>query len=139
MKVIFYDVEHGKCQIRTNSSILNCFLDKKRQFGIDKGELKYYIDSNINIEDDLLKIALASNTSNQMKSIVQTIQKEQNSVIRGDEYKNLVVQGVAGSGKTAIAIHRIAYLMYKLKGKISSLNIANNNWLYTKQVAKESF
>lgn len=120
---IFYDVEHGKCQIRTNSSILNCFLDKKRQFGIDKGELKYYIDSNINIEDDLLKIALASNTSNQMKSIVQTIQKEQNSVIRGDEYKNLVVQGVAGSGKTAIAIHRIAYLMYKLKGKISSKNI----------------
>ena len=120
---IFYDVEEGKCQIRTDKSILNCYLDRKRQFGIEDGKLNYYIDSTINIEDDILKEVLARNTTNQMKSIVQTIQKEQNSVIRGDEYKNLIVQGVAGSGKTAIALHRIAYLLYKMKGKIKSENI----------------
>lgn len=120
---IFYDVEEGKCQIKTDSTVLNCFLDRKRQFGIDNGKLSYYIDSTINIEDDILKEALAKNTTSQMKSIVQTIQKEQNSVIRGDEYKNLIVQGVAGSGKTAIALHRIAYILYKQKGKVSSKNI----------------
>lgn len=120
---IFYDVEEGKCQIKTDTSVLNCFLDRKRQFGIEDGKLNYYIDSNINIEDDILKEALAKNTSTQMKSIIQTIQKEQNSVIRGDEYKNLFVQGVAGSGKTAIALHRIAYLLYKMKGKVKSENI----------------
>ncbi len=120
---IFYDVEEGKCQIKTDTTVLDCFLDRKRQFGIERGKLNYYIDSTINIEDDILKEALAKNTTNQMKSIVQTIQKEQNDVIRGDEYKNLIVQGVAGSGKTAIALHRIAYLLYKMKGKIKSENI----------------
>ena len=120
---IFYDVENGKCQIKTKSSVLNCYLDRKRQFGISNGNLDYYIDSDINIEDDILKVALAKNTSNQMKSIVETIQKEQNSVIRGDEYTNMIVQGVAGSGKTAIALHRIAYLLYKMKGKVTADNI----------------
>lgn len=120
---IFYDVENGKCQIKTKSSVLNCYLDRKRQFGIINGNLDYYIDSDINIEDDILKVALAKNTSNQMKSIVETIQKEQNSVIRGDEYTNMIVQGVAGSGKTAIALHRIAYLLYKMKGKVTADNI----------------
>lgn len=120
---IFYDNEIGKCQIKTNSSILNCELKAKRQFGIDKGVLNYYIDSSINIDDNLLQEALAKNTSQQMKTIVQSIQKEQNAIIRGDESKNLIVQGVAGSGKTAIALHRIAFILYKLKGKILSKNI----------------
>ena len=80
----------------------------KRQYGIEKGTLNYYIDSTINIEDSILQEALAKNTSNQMKSIIQTIQKEQNAIIRGDENNNMIVQGVAGSGKTAIALHRIA-------------------------------
>ena len=120
---IFYDYEQGKCQIKTNSSILNCDLLNKRQYGISNGQLDYFFDSTINIEDDILKEALAQNSTNKMKSIVQTIQKEQNSIIRGDENKNLLVQGVAGSGKTAIALHRIAYLIYKMKGKMTSKNI----------------
>ena len=127
---IFYDYEQGECEIKTNSSILKCDLLNKRQYGITKGNLDYYFDSTINIEDDILKSALASNTSSKMKSIVQTIQREQNAIIRGDENKNLIVQGVAGSGKTAIALHRIAYLIYKMKGKISSKNfvfISPNN------------
>jgi len=120
---IFYDYEQGNCKIVTNSSILNCDLKNKRQYGISDGKLNYFFDSTINIEDDILKEALAQNSTNKMKSIVQTIQKEQNAIIRGDENKNLIVQGVAGSGKTAIALHRIAYLIYKMKGKISSKNI----------------
>ena len=120
---IFYDYEAGDCDIKTNSSIMHCNLLNKRQYGIAKGKLEYFFDSTINIEDEILKTALGQNSSNKMKSIVQTIQKEQNAIIRGDENKNLVVQGVAGSGKTAVALHRIAYLIYKLKGKITSKNI----------------
>ena len=120
---IFYDYEQGACQIRTNSSILKCNLLNKRQYTIDDGNLKFFFDTTINIEDEILKSALAQSSTNKMKAIVQTIQKEQNQIIRGDENKNLIVQGVAGSGKTAIALHRIAYLIYKMKGKITANNI----------------
>lgn len=120
---IFYDYEEGNCQIRTNSSILKCNLLNKRQYTIENGNLKFFFDTTINIEDEILKTALAQSSTNKMKAIVQTIQKEQNQIIRGDENKNLIVQGVAGSGKTAIALHRIAYLIYKMKGKITSNNI----------------
>lgn len=120
---IFYDYEEGECELRTNSSILNCNLLNKRQYGIEEGRLNYFFDTTINIEDEILKEALAQSSTNKMKAIVQTIQKEQNQIIRGDENKNLIVQGVAGSGKTAIALHRIAYLIYKMKGKITSKNI----------------
>lgn len=120
---IFYDYEQGDCAIKTNSSILHCDLLNKRQYGISGGKLNYFFDSTINIEDEILQAALAQNASNKMKSIIQTIQKEQNQIIRGDENKNLIVQGVAGSGKTAIALHRIAYLLYKMAGKIRSNNI----------------
>lgn len=120
---IFYDYEKGPCKIQTKSSALKCNLLNKRQFGITKGNLDYYIDTTINIEDALLQEALARNTTNQMKSIVQTIQKEQNEIIRCDENRSVVVQGVAGSGKTAIALHRIAYLMYKNRDRFTSSSI----------------
>lgn len=120
---IFYDYEKGACKITTNSSILDFNLLGKRQYGISNGFLNYYIDSTVNIEDEILQQALAKNSSNHMNSIVETIQREQNEVIRGDRNKTLIVQGVAGSGKTAIALHRIAYLLYKMKGKITSENI----------------
>ena len=120
---VFYDYEKGACEIKTNSSILRCDLRNKRQFGITSGKLDYYIDTTINIEDAILQEALAKNTTNHMKSIVQTIQKEQNEIIRCDENKTVVVQGVAGSGKTAIALHRIAYLMYKNRDKFTADSI----------------
>jgi len=120
---IFYDYEEGDCAIKTNSSVLRCRLENKRQFGIADGKLDYYIDTTINIEDELLQEALAKNTTSQMKSIVQTIQREQNEIIRCDASKTLIVQGVAGSGKTAIALHRIAYLLYRYHDKIKSENI----------------
>lgn len=131
---IFYDYESGKCELKTNSSTLKCELLNKRQFGITAGKLDYYIDTTINIEDELLQEALAKNSTNQMKSIVQTIQREQNEIIRCDENNTMVVQGVAGSGKTAIALHRIAYLMYKNREKFSSESVvflSPNNALST--------
>ncbi|MBE5735829.1 MAG: hypothetical protein E7356_00500 [Clostridiales bacterium] len=120
---IFYDYESGECKISNNSSVLNCYLNNKRQYGIDKGQFQYYIDTTVNIEDQILQEALSNSVDNKMKTIIETIQKEQNEIIRGEENKTIIVQGVAGSGKTAIALHRIAYLLYKMKGKINSSNI----------------
>ena len=121
---LFYDYEVGDALIKTETTATPCKLKNKRQFKIEKGELRYYFDTNITIDDEILKNALAENSSTKMKSIVQTIQKEQNAIIRSGENDSLLVQGIAGSGKTAIALHRIAYLLYKMKGKISSNNIA---------------
>ena len=72
-------------------------------------------DTTINIDDDVLQTVLKENSSEHMKNIVNTIQKEQNEVIRDDKTNNLIVQGIAGSGKTSVALHRIAYLLYKLE------------------------
>lgn len=120
---LFYDYELGKAKLETNSGFLNCDLKNKRQFKIIDGKLKYYFDTNINIQDDILMDTLANTTNNKMKNIVQTIQKEQNSIIRANENTSIIVQGVAGSGKTAIAMHRVAYLLYRLRNKIKSTNI----------------
>jgi len=117
---VFYDYQVGKAKIISDNSSLNIDLINKRQFKIVDSKMEYFFDTNIAIEDDLLKDALGQNSSNSMKSIVQTIQSEQNAIIRSPEGVNLVVNGVAGSGKTAIALHRIAYLLYKLKGKLNS-------------------
>lgn len=120
---LYYDYENGDAFIVTDKTKLPCKLLNKRQFKIENGILEYYFDSSVKIDDDFLQETLARSSSNQMKSIVQTIQKEQNNIIRSNEYGTMVVQGVAGSGKTAIALHRIAYLLYKLKGKVTKDNI----------------
>lgn len=117
---VFYNFEVGDAYIKTDTNVFNCKLLNKRQFKIENSELQYYFDSSITINDEILKDALGQNKSGGLKSIVQTIQKEQNEIIRKDEYKTMLVNGVAGSGKTAIALHRVAYLLYKLKGKLSS-------------------
>jgi len=87
-------------------------MDLKRQFEIEKGILQEYFDVNLVSNDSLLQKYLNSNNDARLKSIVSTIQKEQNDVIRKDLVDNLIVQGVAGSGKTTVALHRIAYLVY---------------------------
>ena len=139
---VFYDYQVGPAKIISDNSSLDIDLINKRQFKILNSKLKYYFDTNIAIEDELLQDALGQNNSNSMKSIVQTIQSEQNAIIRSPEGVNLVVNGVAGSGKTAIALHRIAYLLYKLKGKLSSdsvLVLSHNNAFssYISQVLPE--
>lgn len=81
------------------------------------------IESSVTVHDDILQKELCSNADDKMKNIVMTIQREQNRIIRNEDTPVLIIQGVAGSGKTSIALHRIAYLLYAQKGKISSKDI----------------
>ena len=95
----------------------------RRQFKIEDAELKYMFDADIAIEDEILKEELGKTADLKLKTIVTTIQKEQNSIIRDLSADLLLVQGCAGSGKTSIALHRLAYLLYKYRNSLSSVNV----------------
>lgn len=120
---MFYDYEIGQASYECPEGVISGEITKKRQYKIKDGKIEYMFDSNLNIDDDVLQELLGKNSDEKMKTIVTTIQREQNQVIRNEKYKNLIVQGAAGSGKTSIALHRIAYLLYKHKDKITSENI----------------
>ena len=120
---MFYDYETGSASYKCPEGTIDGELTLKRQYKINKGEIEYMFDSNLKIDDEILQEILGKSTDSKMKGIVTTIQREQNKVIRNEEYKNLIVQGPAGSGKTSIALHRIAYLLYKHREKITAQNI----------------
>ncbi|MGX9754963.1 RNA polymerase recycling motor HelD [Clostridioides difficile] len=120
---MFYDYEIGQASYDCPEGLISGEITKKRQYKIKDGKIEYMFDSNLNIDDDVLQELLGKNSDEKMKTIVTTIQREQNQVIRNEDYKNLIVQGAAGSGKTSIALHRIAYLLYRHKDKITSKNI----------------
>lgn len=111
---LFYDYEKGKASYKAPMGIINGTILRKRQYVIKDGNLVHIFDNNINIDDELLQTVLAEESSDKMKNIVNTIQQEQNQVIRNTDNDNLIVQGIAGSGKTSVALHRIAFLLYKL-------------------------
>lgn len=119
---LFYDYEVGKASYLSPDGIVSGDLKVKRQYKIEDGKLKGIFDTSINIEDDVLQQVLAEDSNDKMKNIVNTIQQEQNKVIRNTEDKTLIVQGIAGSGKTSVALHRIAFLLYKIKN-LSSQNV----------------
>ena len=99
-------------------------VQRKRQYEIRKGTLEYFFDAELQIIDTFLRELLSQNTSPAMKTIVETIQKEQDIVIRDMENDLVMVQGAVGSGKTSIALHRAAYLMYQgLSSKLAAHNI----------------
>ncbi|MBK1812759.1 AAA family ATPase [Clostridium sp. YIM B02505] len=120
---MFYDYEIGEAMFECPEGIVEGELTLKRQYKINNGKIDYMFDSNIKIDDEILQDILSKNTDNKMKTIITTIQREQNKVIRNEQYKNLIVQGPAGSGKTSVALHRIAYLLYKHRDKITAQNI----------------
>ncbi|GKX67603.1 RNA polymerase recycling motor HelD [Inconstantimicrobium mannanitabidum] len=120
---MFYDYEIGKAGYQCAEGTIEGDLTLKRQYKINEGKMEYMFDSNLKIDDEMLQEILGKGTDSKMKAIVTTIQREQNRVIRNEEYKNLIVQGPAGSGKTSIALHRIAYLLYKHRDKITPKNI----------------
>ena len=95
----------------------------KWQYKIRNGTMIYEFESDIKIDDEILKQELSVNGDIQLKNIVRTIQKEQNAIIRNTKDKILIIQGAAGSGKTSIALHRIAYLLYHDRGNLKSSNI----------------
>lgn len=120
---IFYDYEQGQVSYQAPAGEIKGELVRKRHFKIKNGELQYMFDSNINIMDDMLKEALAKSVDDKMKTIITTIQKEQNQVIRDESADVLVVSGSAGSGKTSIALHRIAYLLYRNRETIMNSDV----------------
>ena len=83
----------------------------------------YAFESDVKVDDDILKAELGANGDVQLKNIVRTIQKEQNAIIRNTSDRILVIQGVAGSGKTSVALHRIAYLLYHDRKNLKSSNV----------------
>ena len=119
---MFYDFEIGKAHYLAPGGIVEGEITNKRQFNIKDGVLVRVFDNNINIDDELLQEVLEKESSDKMKNIVNTIQQEQNSIIRNVEDRNLIVQGIAGSGKTSVALHRIAFLLYKIKD-LNSKNV----------------
>lgn len=119
---LFYDYEIGPAKYQAPKETIKGEILNKRQFKIQNGKLIRVFDSSINIDDDVLQEVLTSKTSDKMKNIVNTIQQEQNAIIRNTSDRNLIVQGIAGSGKTSVALHRIAFLLYKIEN-LNSKNI----------------
>lgn len=116
---VFYDYETGPCKYLAPEGIISGTLFSKRQYQIKDNKLLAVFDNSLNIDDEVLQDVLANNSSDKMKNVVNTIQKEQNLVIRNLEDKNLIVQGIAGSGKTSVALHRIAFLLYRIDNLLS--------------------
>ena len=116
---IFYDYENGKCSYEAPGGTIEGYLHNKRQFTIEDSKIKRVFDSKLTIQDEMLQEVLTRKNNDYMKNIVNTIQAEQNAIIRNVEDKNLIVQGIAGSGKTSVALHRIAFLLYKIKNLTS--------------------
>lgn len=133
---LFYDYEPGKCEYKAPDGVIKGNLLRKRQYKIQDGKLKRVFDNNVNIDDELLQEVLASESSEKMKNIVNTIQQEQNSVIRNTTDKTLIVQGIAGSGKTSVALHRIAFLLYKIEKLTSDdVLIFSPNQIFTEYIS----
>ncbi|QUH21285.1 HelD family protein [Alkaliphilus sp. B6464] len=121
---IFYNYELGNASYRSPNGSIEGNVLLKRQYKIERGHLEYFFDCNITINDEILHNMLCRNSSTKMQNIIETIQKEQDMVIRDTDNELLIVQGVAGSGKTSIALHRIAFLLYHgMNSKLYSNNI----------------
>jgi len=120
---MYYDSPLGKTSYTSQEGKINVELLLRRQFKIVDSKMEYMFDSDIAIEDNILKEELGKTANLKLKTIITTIQKEQNAIIRDISADLLLVQGVAGSGKTSIALHRLAYLLYKYRKNITSENI----------------
>lgn len=120
---VFYDSGLGKTSYDCPAGRVECNLKLKRQFVIRDGALQYMFDSDIAVEDDVLMHELGKDSDLKMKTVVSTIQCEQNEIIRNTSSDVCLVQGVAGSGKTSIALHRLAYLLYRYRDSLAAGNI----------------
>ncbi len=120
---MFYDFELGEAWYTTPSGKITGEIALKRQYKIRNGKMEFMIENSVNIHDDILQRELSKTSDDKMKNIVATIQRDQNAVIRNETATVMIIQGVAGSGKTSIALHRIAFLLYRFRESIASKDI----------------
>lgn len=121
---MFYDYEMGEASYQSpNGEIIKGKIILKRQYKIEGDKITQIFDTDMQVIDDILQTMLQNNATDKMKNIVKTIQKEQNKIIRKRDVDLLVVQGPAGSGKTSVAMHKIAYLLYAEKNFINNSNV----------------
>lgn len=117
---IFYDYDLGKAHFQTPAGTASGDIQRKRQIKFKDGAIDYVVESDTTVFDEVLQNELRQQKGGQMSTIISTIQKEQNQVIRDNRSKDMIIQGVAGSGKTSIALHRIAFLLYHFRNRITS-------------------
>jgi DNA helicase II / ATP-dependent DNA helicase PcrA len=120
---MFYDYELGDAEYKTPSGIVKGNISLKRQYRIRDGRMEFMIENSLNIHDEVLQKELSKSSDDRMKNIVATIQRDQNAVIRNETAPVMIIQGVAGSGKTSIALHRVAFLLYRFRETIRSKDI----------------
>ena len=120
---IYYDGKLGKVTYNSPEGEITVDMTKKRQFMIEDGKIINMFDTNESIGDQMLLSVLSEKSSTQMKSIVTTIQREQNKIIRNTSADLLFVQGAAGSGKTSAILQRIAFLLYRYRGNLTSSDV----------------
>ncbi len=120
---LYYDSMPGDVSYQSPSGTIVGRMTLKRQYRMENGQLKYYVDTQLSIDDGLLLDILSGATSRHMRNIVATIQAEQNAAIRSDDAPVVCVVGGAGSGKTSVAMHRAAYLMYRRRNLLDASKI----------------
>jgi len=120
---LFYDYELGQASFTTPAGVVQGTIDLKRQYKIRDGRLEFLLENDVNIHDEVLQRELAKSSDDKLKNIVATIQRDQNAVIRNEDAAVMVIQGVAGSGKTSIALHRIAFLLYRYRETIAAKDV----------------
>lgn len=120
---MYYDFELGPAFYKAPVGMIEGEITLKRQFKIKNSTMEYALESAIGINDEVLQKELSHTSDQKMRNIIATIQKEQNQIIRNENANVMVIQGVAGSGKTSIALHRVAYFLYKYKDRLSAQNI----------------
>lgn len=120
---LFYAKRLGPVSYQVNNQTISAVLEQRRQFIIEKDQLKQAFDTSVAIQDDVLLAALEANNSQKMQDITASIQHEQNVIIRDLAHKNLLVNGVAGSGKTSAVMQRIAFLLYHFREEMTAENV----------------
>lgn len=132
---VYYNQASGHTSYEANGRTVECELVTRRQFDIDHDKLNGCFDTTIAIEDPLLLQSLARQRSDKMADITTTIQKEQNVVVRHKDVPAMLVNGIAGSGKTSVLLQRIAYLLYQDRQNLDPRNV----WLITPNPVFESY
>lgn len=120
---LFYDYDQGEASYEAPGGTMEGEITSKWQYKISKGRLIYAFESDTKIDDEVLRRELGGSGDVKLKNIIRTIQKEQNAIIRNTKDRIMVIQGVAGSGKTSVALHRIAYLLYHDRENLKSSNV----------------